>query len=46
MQLTSQLRAEAQEEALSLRGYDEDHTSILRSPAVAARLNQILAELH
>jgi pimeloyl-ACP methyl ester carboxylesterase len=44
--LASQLRAEAQEEALSLRGYDEDHTSILHRPAVTTRLNEILAELH
>jgi pimeloyl-ACP methyl ester carboxylesterase len=44
--LASQLRPEAQEEALSLRGYDEDHTSILSSTAVSARLNEILAEVH
>jgi pimeloyl-ACP methyl ester carboxylesterase len=43
--VASQLRAEAQEEARSLRGYDEDHTSILRSPAVTTRLNEILNEL-
>jgi pimeloyl-ACP methyl ester carboxylesterase len=43
--VASQLRLEAQEEARSERGFDEDHTSILRSPAVAARLNEILAEL-
>lgn len=41
----SQLRAEAQEEARSLRGYDETHTGILASPAVAAHLNAILAEV-
>lgn len=40
--LVSQLRPEAQEEARTERGYDESHTSILRSPAVAARLNEIL----
>lgn len=39
----SQLRPEAQEEALSLRGFDETHTGILKSPATAARLNEILA---
>jgi pimeloyl-ACP methyl ester carboxylesterase len=42
--LVSQLRPEAQEEARTERGYDESHTSILRSAAVAARLNEILAE--
>jgi pimeloyl-ACP methyl ester carboxylesterase len=41
----SALRPEAQEEARSIRGFDEDHTSILRSPAAAARLNEILATL-
>lgn len=40
--LSSQLRPEAQEEALSLRGYDETHTGILESPAVAAHLDAIL----
>jgi pimeloyl-ACP methyl ester carboxylesterase len=43
--VASQLRAEAQEEARSQRGFDEDHASILRSPAVAARVNAILEEL-
>jgi pimeloyl-ACP methyl ester carboxylesterase len=43
--VSSQLRPEAQEEARSERGFDEDHTSILRSPDVAARLTAILAEL-
>jgi pimeloyl-ACP methyl ester carboxylesterase len=43
VQLASQLRPEAQEEASSLRGYDETHTGILDSPAVAAHLNEILA---
>lgn len=41
--VASQLRPEAQEEALSIRGYDETHTGILESPAVAARLDEILA---
>ena len=41
----SQLRDEAQEEARTVRGYDEDHVSILASPAVAAHLNAILAAL-
>jgi len=37
------IRPEAQEEASSVRGYDETHTSILQSPAVAAHLDEILA---
>jgi hypothetical protein len=43
--VASELRPEAQEEARSMRGYDEDHMSILQSPAVVARVNQILGEL-
>jgi pimeloyl-ACP methyl ester carboxylesterase len=43
--VASELRPEAQEEARSMRGYDEDHMSILASPAVVARVNEILAEL-
>lgn len=46
VRLASQLRPEAQEEALSIRGYDETHTGILESPAAAARLNDILAGVH
>ncbi len=41
--LASQLRPEAQEEARTLRGFDETHVGILSSPAVAAHLNAILA---
>jgi pimeloyl-ACP methyl ester carboxylesterase len=41
--ISSQLRDEAQEEARSIRGFRETHTSILESPAVAARLDEILA---
>lgn len=41
--LSSQLRAEAQQEARSIRGFDETHTSILDAPAVASRLAEILA---
>jgi hypothetical protein len=41
--IKSELRYEAQEEARSMRGFRETHTSILDSPAVAARLNEILA---
>ena len=40
--INSQLRYEAQEEARSMRAFTETHTSILESPAVAARLNEIL----
>jgi pimeloyl-ACP methyl ester carboxylesterase len=43
--VASELRPEAQEEALSMRGYDETHVGILSSPAVVARVNAILAEL-
>ncbi len=43
--IASQLRDEAQEEARTLRGYDETHAGILASPAVAAHLNAILADL-
>jgi hypothetical protein len=41
--LASELRPEAQEEARSQFGFDADHTGILRSPEVAARLGSILA---
>ena len=44
--MSSQLRPEAQEEARTLRGFDETHAGILVAPAVSARLNAILAELH
>ena len=43
--LSSQLRLEAQEEARSLRGYDDTHMGILSDPAALAHLNQILAEV-
>jgi pimeloyl-ACP methyl ester carboxylesterase len=39
----SALRLEAQNEAESIRGFDYDHTEILRSPEASARLNEILA---
>ncbi len=41
--LSSQLRPEAQEEALTVRGFDETHVGILASPAVVAHLNALLA---
>ncbi len=43
--MSSQLRPEAQEEARSERGFDESHAGILQSPAVAASVNAILAEM-
>lgn len=43
--IASQLRQEAQEEARSLRGFDEDHTGILRSPDAIGHLNRILGSL-
>ncbi len=46
VEVASQLRPEAQEEARSIRGYDETHTGILDSAAVAAHLNEILAQVH
>jgi pimeloyl-ACP methyl ester carboxylesterase len=45
VQLSSQLRPEAQEEATSVRGYDETHVGILDSRAVSTRLNEILGEV-
>ncbi len=41
--LASQLRPEAQQEARLVFGYDEDHTSILRSDQVSAQLRALLA---
>jgi pimeloyl-ACP methyl ester carboxylesterase len=40
--LASQLRPHAQEQARTLRGYDEGHVSILRSAAVISEINEIL----
>lgn len=40
--LASQLRRAAQAEARRIYGFDEDHASILRSPAVAAQLKLLL----
>lgn len=39
----SQLRDEAQSEARSIRGFDEDHSSILHSADVSVHLNKILS---
>jgi hypothetical protein len=44
--LSSQLRQEAQEEARTERGFDETHTSILQSAAVADYLNEVLGARH
>jgi pimeloyl-ACP methyl ester carboxylesterase len=41
--LVSMLRIEAQNEALRTFGFDEDHTSILQSPAVAEAFSEVLA---
>jgi hypothetical protein len=41
--IASQQRAEAQVQASSNRSYAEDHTSILRSEEVKARVNAMLA---
>ena len=42
--LSSQLRSAAQEQAKLIRGYDEDHVSILSSEAAVSKVHQILAE--
>ena len=41
--LNSQLRPEAQAQATALRGFDEDHLSVLTEDAVFAYLNGVLA---
>ncbi|MBL0713721.1 MAG: alpha/beta hydrolase [Desulfosarcina sp.] len=41
--LSSVLNYDMQEAAVQIYGFDEDHTSILNSPAVAQRTNQLLA---
>ncbi len=42
--LSSQLRYDAQQQATSVRGFDESHSSILDSAAVIDKLNTILRE--
>ncbi|MDH3349900.1 MAG: hypothetical protein OEM51_00015 [Gammaproteobacteria bacterium] len=44
IKLSSQLRHEAQEQATTIRGYDEGHTGILRSDAAISNINSILLE--
>ncbi|MCK6376722.1 MAG: hypothetical protein L6Q69_21860, partial [Zoogloea sp.] len=41
--LDSQLRAAAQQQATSLRGFDDDHASILTNPQVVRHVNRVLA---
>ena len=41
--VASELRPEAQDEATRIFGFDEDHTSVLSSPQVAATLNGLFA---
>ena len=41
--LASQLPLAAQRQAVSIRGFDEDHASILAAPAVAEYVNAVLA---
>jgi pimeloyl-ACP methyl ester carboxylesterase len=42
--LSSQLRPAAQDQAVLIRGYDEDHVSILSSEAAVNKVHEILAE--
>lgn len=44
--LSSQLRAEAQEEADRLYGYQQSHMGILNTPETAAVVNRLLESLH
>ncbi len=44
IKLTSQLRPAAQEQAQLIRGYDEDHVSIVSSETVVRKVHQILAK--
>jgi hypothetical protein len=40
--LESQLRLEAQRQAFAIRGFNEDHISVLQSPEVIKEVNQAL----
>lgn len=42
--IASQLRWEAQRDAVQIYGFNEDHTSILTAPAVINQLNMLMAE--
>lgn len=44
IKLNSQLRHAAQEQARLVRGYDEDHVSILSSDIVIGKVSDILFE--
>ena len=44
IKLTSQLRPAAQAQAQTMRGYDEDHVSILSSEAVIANVYEFLSQ--
>jgi len=44
IKLSSQLRDAAQQQAKTVRGYDEDHTSILHSDTVISKVNSILQQ--
>jgi pimeloyl-ACP methyl ester carboxylesterase len=43
--VASQLRPAAQQGAVRVEGYNETHMSVLESPALAARLNELLARM-
>jgi hypothetical protein len=44
IELSSQLRAAAQEQALTVRGFDEGHVSILQSEQVINSVNALLLQ--
>jgi len=43
--VASQLRPAAQQAAARVEGFNETHMGVLESPAVAARLNELLARV-
>jgi hypothetical protein len=42
--VASQLRAEAQDEAAGVYGFDDTHTGILEDPQVSLQVNRLLDE--
>ena len=42
--VSTALRAEAQDDAIKTYGFDDDHTSILDDPAVSRVLNTLISE--
>ena len=44
--LSSQLRMEAQDEATTIRGFNESHTSVLKSKAVKHYIDQVMDEFY